>query len=305
MASLLRVIAGEFLKLRHSAALRMVWLLPVLFLLGELIVFERSLWGVAFLPADFLANTYGFVPLKVTGALWGGFFYPLAVAIAAGLLFRPEHRFHMWRHLQVQPVPRRDFFLAKALLAFLLCAAMLVFIWLGLWGIRIVSGWINPILAVPFQGLALARVLAWLWLGSLPVLGFYLWISDRISSLAVPVVFGLVGLLLTVAMGAQENPKPWRRDLIPWVTPYFSAQRVVIEVTGKQESNAASRVFQDEPDVLRLPSGKRIKTWQNVPDEVIFPPPPPTPRWIFLTFSLVGGAVILVLATLDSRRNRT
>lgn len=304
MMSLGRVVLAEGLKLRRSPALRLVWLLPLLFLAAHFLVFERPVLDLKVMP-DTFRPLYQTTPVKVAVALWGGFFHPLGLALLGGLLFRPEHRFRMWRHLQVQPLSRRSVFGAKVVLALTLSALMLLLIWTGLVMIRLWAGWHNPVLAVPLKAWDLARVLGWLWLAGLPVLAFYLWISDRISSLAVPVVFGLVALLLTAALGVQENSKPWRRDLIPFVTPYFAAQWVMLEVTGKQEAHLGAKVFQDEPDIIRLPSGRRVRTRQSVPDEVLFPPPMPTPKWILATFSLLGGAMMLGLGFLDAGRARS
>ncbi|MDP1830507.1 MAG: ABC transporter permease [Geothrix sp.] len=299
-----RLLAAEGLKLRRSAALRLVWLLPLLFLLIEFTAFERPLLGLKALTPPLQAHL-DTLQLKLVVALWGGFFHPLMLALLPALIFRPEHRFKTWRHLHALPLSRRGIFLAKAAFALLLSAALLALIGLLLWGERTLLGWANPVLALPFHGLRMAQVLGWLWLGSLPVLGLYLWISDRINSLAVPVVFGLVGLLLSIALTGQEQPQPWRRDLIPWVLPYAAAEQVVHQGPTQQEAHLAGTLFQPEPDVLRLPSGKKIKTRQNIPDHLLFPPPPPTPAWVLAAFSLGAGGALLVLGWADARRNRT
>lgn len=298
-----RLLTAEGLKLRRAPALRLVWLLPLLFLLVEGLLIERSFLGLRTLtPA--LKEKFDPLQIKMALALWGGFFHPLLIALLPALLFRPEHRFKTWKHLHALPTSRRGLFLAKALCAALLSAASLLLVGLLLWAERTALGWLNPVLALPFHGLQMAKVLGWLWLGSLPVLALYLWTSDRINSLAVPVVFGLVGLLLTMALTGQELPQPWRRDLIPWVLPYAAAEQVVHQGPAQQEAHLAVKEFQPEPNVLRLPSGKKIRTWQNVPDEVLFPPPPPTPRGLMAAFSLAAGALLLALGWADAGRNR-
>nr|WP_306672041.1 ABC transporter permease [Geothrix sp. SG10] len=296
-------MAAEGLKLRRSVALRLVWLLPLLFLLFESLVIERTFLSLRVLTPK-LQATFDLLQVKMVVALWGGFFHPLMLALLPALLFRPEHRFKTWRHLYAMPMSRRGIFLAKAISALLLSAAMLALISLLLAVERKVFGWINPLLAFPFHGLQMAKALGWLWLGSLPVMALYLWVSDRINSLAVPVVFGLVGLLLTMSLTGQELPQPWRRDLIPWVLPYAAAEQMIRSGPAQQQAHLAGSMFQPEKDVLRLPSGKKVRTWQNIPDEVLFPPPPPTPRWVLATFSLVAGAILLSLGYADAGRNR-
>ncbi|GLH66081.1 ABC transporter permease [Geothrix edaphica] len=303
MRAFFRLLAAEGMKLRRSPALRLVWLLPLLFVLVEGLVVERSFLGLRVLTPK-VKTTLDFLQVKMVVALWGGFFHPLMLAILPALLFRPEHRFKTWRHLHAMPLSRRGIFLAKATYALMLSAAMLILIGLLLWVDRRIMGWLSPLLAFHFHGLQMAKVLGWLWLGSLPVLALYLWLSDRINSLAVPVVFGLLGLLLTISLTGQELPQPWRRDLIPWVLPYAAAEQVVRSGPAQQEAHLAGALFQPEPNIVRLPSGKKIKTWQNIPDEMLFPPPPPTPSWLIATFSLLAGALMIGLGYADAGRNR-
>jgi hypothetical protein len=296
-------MAAEGMKLRRSPALRLVWLLPLLFALIEGLVIERPFLNLQALTPK-AKTTLDFLQVKMVVALWGGFFHPLMLAILPALIFRPEHRFKTWRHLHAMPLSRQGIFLAKATYALLLSAAMLILIGLLLWVDRRALGWLNPLLVFPFHGLQMAKALGWLWLGSLPVLALYLWISDRINSLAVPIVFGLLGLLLTISLTGQELPQPWRRDLIPWVLPYAAAEQMVRSGPSQQEAHLAGVLFQPEPNIVRLPSGKKIKTWQNIPDEMLFPPPPPTPSWLIATFSLLAGILILALGYADAGRNR-
>ena len=303
MPTFFHLMAAEGLKLRRSQVGRLVWLLPVLFVALEFLVFEVPTLGFKSMTPQFQA-VLATRPASLVLALWVCFFHPLMLALIPALLFRPEHRGKTWRHLYAMPVPRRGFYLAKAAWALMLCAGML-----GLLGLlllleqRAVDS-MNPILAHPVSGLRMLELFGWLWLGSLPVLAVYLWVSNRINSLAVPVMFGLVGLLLTVALTGQELPQPWRRDLIPWVLPYAVTERVVHEGPAQQAAHAAGQVFQPEADTIRLPSGRKVKTHQNVPPEALFPPPPPTPTWLLALFSAAGGGLLLALGWLDAGRPR-
>lgn len=304
MSAFSRLLNAEGLKLRRSPALRLVWVLPLLFILVEGLFIERPFLGLKAVNPKVLA-TLDTVQVKMLVALWGGFFHPLMLALLPALIFRPEHRSKTWRHLHALPTPRWGIYLAKVVYSLVLSAAMLVLVAFLLWVERKVLGAMNPLLALPFHGLDIARVLGWLWLGSLPVLALYIWVADRISSLAIPVVFGLVGLLLTVALTGQDMAQPWRRDLIPWVLPYAAAEKVVHRSeTNQQEAHAVGTIFQPEPDVLRLPSGKKVRTWQNVPDHVLFPPPPPTPNWLLAVFSIGAGLLLFAVGLIDARRNR-
>lgn len=303
MRSLLLLLGAEGLKLRRSAALRAVWLLPTIFLAVEWLLIERPALGIHAMTPKLQSSLDG-LQLKTLVGLWAGFFHPLLVAIVPALIFRPEHRFKTWRRLHAMPTSRRGIFLVKGAYTLALTAASLAILGLLMRVEHGIMGGLNPLLATPFQPLKVMRLLGWLWLGSLPVLAVYLWVSDRINSLAVPIVFGFLGLLLTVALTGQELPQPWRRDLIPWVLPYACAEQVVHEGRAQQAFHPAAAYFQTGPDVLRLPSGKRVKTWQNVPDDVLFPPPPPTPSWLLASFSLGAGFLLFLLGWADAAHDR-
>ena len=298
-----RLLATEVMKLRRSAAGRLIWLLPLLFVALEFLVFEPFPLGLkALTPAR--QASLDTLQIRMVVIFWGGFFQPLVLALLPALIFRPEHRFKTWRHLHAMPFPRRNVFLAKAVCTLLLSGCILALVGLLLLLERKALGSLNPILALPFHGFMMFKALAWLWLGSLPVSAIYLWVSDRISSLAVPIVFGLVGLLLAIALTGQELNQSWRRDLIPWVLPYAAAERVIHSGKAQQEAHAAGVPFQPEPDQLRLPSGKKYKLITNIPIEVAFAPPPPTPTWLLATFSCAAGALLLALGWLDGGRRR-
>jgi lantibiotic transport system permease protein len=303
MATFWNLMSAEFLKLRHSTALRLIWLFPALFLVLEFLFFERPMLSLKVQSPAFSAS-FDTQQLKIIGALWAGFFHPLLAALLPALLFRNEHRCKVWRHLHAMPVPRRSIFLAKAAVLAALSLGAFSLVGLGLGLERSLLARINPLLAFPWHGWEMAKVFGVLWIGSLPLFALYLWISDRVNSLAVPIVFGVIGLLLTIALGGSELAQPWKRDLIPWVLPYFCAQEAVHNYTPKETAHIATKIFQEEPNVLRLPNGRKVKTWQNIPDDVLFPPPQPTPLWVLLTFGLGAGVLLLGVGIVDSGRNR-
>lgn len=309
MRSFLRLMAAEALKLRHSGALRLAMLLPLLYLVIEFFVFERPALSLRALTPE-LYRVLDTLQVKMAGTLWAGFFHPLMLALLPALLFRPEHRYRVWGHLHAMPVSRRAIFLAKALTAAWLSAGMLLVLALGHWAERLLASKLNPLLDFPFHGWELARVLGWLWLGSLPLLAFYVWASDRINSLAVSVVFGLIGLMLTISLSGAEVPQAWRRDLIPWVLPYFCAQQAIGRPEARQETHIAGAPLRWEekppPDeeIIILPSGRRARIWSPVPWAQVFPPPKPTPPWVLALFSAGAGLMLLGFGAADAGRDR-
>jgi hypothetical protein len=299
MSPFFRLLAAEGMKLRRSPTLKLVWILPLLFLGLEFLILERPALGLRTFPPGFQALLEDGQAKLVVG-LWGGFFHPLVLALLPALVFRPEHRGKTWRHLHAMPVSRQKFFLAKAMTTLFLSAAILALIGLLLMLEREILGKVNPLLELPFHGMRMAKVLGWLWLGSLPALAVYLWVSGRINSLAVPVVFGSLGVLLAIALTGQEMDRPWHRDLNPWVLPYAAAERVIHTGPHQQEAHMGAKPFLPEPGWIRAPSGRKYKVYQNIPDELVFPPPPPTPVWLLATFSSFAGFLLLVLGYLDA-----
>jgi len=298
-----RLLRAESLKWRRAPVIRLVVLLPLLFVAFDFLLLERPGLTLHTL-SDSLRSTLEAFQGRLVVSVWGGFIHPLVVALVPALLFRPEHRFKTWRHLGAMPAGRRQLFLAKAVSVLGLTAFMLLFLGLLLWVERGLLGTFNPLLALPFHGRRMALILGWLWLGSLPVTVIYVWVSDRISSAAVPIVFGVAGLLLAITLTGQELDRPWRRDLIPWVLPYAAAERVIHGGPAQQEVHAAGRYFQPEADVIRLPSGRKVKVHANIPEDQLFPPPPPTSAWLLGTFSAAAGLLLLALAWLDAGHER-
>ncbi|HJW33762.1 MAG TPA: ABC transporter permease [Holophagaceae bacterium] len=305
MSTFLRLIRAEFIKLRRSPALRLIWLLPGLFVLVDFVVTGRFALGMRGMTPE-LQKLMINAPLKSIADQWSGYFHPLLIALLPALLLRPEHRFKAWKHLEVQPVGRRGFYLAKVTLLGLGFAGSLALVAVLLWSEWKLLGWLNPLARFAFPWQALGRVLGWSFLGSLPLLALYLWLADRINNAAVPVMFALVGLLLTMSLGGKELIPLWRRDFIPWVLPYTCAQQAIEDPSARQEVHSAQMPYYD-PATEVVPTSKRVgrlRVTQTAP-EALLKPPPPTPPWMLAVFSLVCGLALVGLGLVDSGRDRT
>lgn len=311
MPTFLRTLATEAIKLRRSGALRLVCLLPLAFLFLDFAILGRAAFSVSSSGAV-ETKQLAAMPLKAVGNLWAGYFHPMLVALLPALLFQPEHRFGLWKHLHALPVSPRIVFLGKWTTNLILSGVVLCLVAFGLWGEWSLLALINPLLSFPFPWREMARVMGWLYLGSLPLLALYTWLSDRINSGAVPIVFGLIGLMLTVSLSGQELYPSWRRDLIPWVLPYSCAQQAIEQSEARQTVHAAAIPFQREMDmsrlagkeVIRLPSGRKVTSYTTIPDFLLYPPPP-TPGWILATFSGAAGLLLLAIGLVDAgRKNR-
>jgi hypothetical protein len=298
-----RLFKAETKKLRGSSLGYMVWLLPLLFILFEFFFFQYRLFGIKVLP-DELFQAIDTLQIKMSAALWGAFFYPIFIAMTPALIFRIEHRYKMWKHLGAMPISQAHLYCVKAFLAVVLSLAALAFVWFLLMAEHNLMRYVAPQLQLQFHGYSIALVLGWLWLGSLPLTSIYLWMSNRINSVAVPVVFGIVGILLSLTLTSQELDENWKRDFIPWVTPNVCVMQILADTGADDRANLAGNLFTEEPDVIRLPSGKKITTWQNIPDHELFPPPPPTPKPVLASFSLIVCLLFTILGAIDAERCR-
>ena len=305
MPQFMNLLGSEVRKLRRSAALRLLWLFPALFILADFLVSGLPLLMTRQLTLE-AQNGLGAIPIRSLADTWSGYFHPLLLALLPPLLFRSEHRYSLWKHLHAQPVSRRAIFATKALvlgLSFgLVLGAILALLWLEY---RLI-GYLNPLVHAAFPWWALLRVLAWSYLGSLPLLGLYLWLSDRINNAAVPIMFAMVGLLLTISLGGKELTPMWRRDFIPWVLPYTCAQQAIDVPSVRQEMHAAQKPFYNEQkvDIPKVTTVGKFRIEFQAPDDFL-KPPPPTSKRALAAFSLGCALALLALGLVEAGRDRT
>jgi len=300
MGTFLRLTYAEALKVRRSSVLRLLLLLPLVFLVLDFWFFRRPLLPLQQLtPAGRAALEIA--PIQIVAAIWAGFFHPLLLALLPTLLVRAEHRFSLWKHLYIQPIAPGTLFLAKATLLLLLMIAVGAVLQIGLWAEGALLARLNPVLATPFPWIEMAKVLGWMFLGSMPLLALYLWLSHRVNHGAVPIALGLIGLVLSIALSRGEMNPPWQRDFIPWVTPYVCTQRAVERQEARQSVHLAAGQYKaitvEEKMAQEIKAGlsPRLIPW-------VFPPP--TPVWQLASFSLLAWAVMTLLGIVDVQRRR-
>ncbi len=304
MPVMVQLVRAEALKLRRSPALRLIWVLPTLFILLDFILTGFLALRVQHVTPE-IRHALESSPLKSLANYWSGYFHPLLLALMPALIMRSEHRFGLWKHLHVQPVPRRTLYLVKSLVLALAFGSALGLAEVLLWAEWAILGRLHPLVHFAFPWFKVAKLLAWSFLGSLPLLSLYLWLSDRINSGAVSIMFALVGLILTLSLGGNELDPMWRRDFIPWVLPYTCAQQSIDDVGARQEIPAAQLSY-NKPLKLERPKDITMGKQRIVID---FPddfgkPLPPTPAWMLAIFSLGSSIVFLGLGILEAGRNR-
>ncbi len=309
MAVWLRLLVAEGIKIRRSPAFYAVFLLPLLFVILDYRSFGRGLGLRPLTPPEL--NILPYLPLKSLAILWAGLFHPLLIALLPPLVFRAEHQSKMWKHIQALPISRRQFYFAKATVVLFLNALGLSVAALAMWGQWGALAFFRPQTAFVFPWYEVFKVLGWMFVGSIPLICFYLWVADRITASAVPIMLGLVGLTLTMALAGQEINPLWQRDLIPWVLPYTCTQRAIQHEEARQEAHIIAAPLQKEIVHAQMPNidDSRSKIKVRIISDLEYDGlglkrPDPTPTWLLVTFSLGAGALLLGMGLWDSGRDR-
>ncbi|MBS6395956.1 MAG: ABC transporter permease [Clostridiales bacterium] len=126
---------------------------------------------------------------------YSNFFYGPLIALYCACIWRVEHLNHNWNSLMTMPVPVRDVFLAKLMLAFVCTVGLQLWVWI----LFVISG-----KAVGLTGMPPAQILLWLLRGSaggLAIAALQLVLSMLIRSFAVPIALSLLGSILGLLAG--------------------------------------------------------------------------------------------------------
>lgn len=121
---------------------------------------------------------------------YANFFYAPLIALYCAYIWRVEHLNHNWNRLMTMPVPIRDVFLSKLILAMGCTLALQLWVWV----LFIIAG-----KAVGLPGLPPLQILLWLLRGSvggLAIAALQLVLSMIIRSFAVPIALALMGSIL-------------------------------------------------------------------------------------------------------------
>ena len=150
--------------------------------------------------------------------LWCLFLEPMVIAAFTALVGQIEHRGGGWDHLLTLPIARWRIFAAKILVILIASLVMtLLVICFTILG-TIFGGALGS--AVPLEPLPwrdLARKTALIFASTMALIAIQSWIALRFSNFVVPLVVGIGGTLVAMAVMMTRTQQA---DWFPWVLPF-------------------------------------------------------------------------------------
>jgi ABC-2 type transport system permease protein len=139
---------------------------------------------------------------------YANFFYGPLIALYCAYIWRIEHLNYNWNRLMTMPVPVRDVFLSKLMLA--LGCTVLLQLWM--WVLFLISGKI-----VGLQGMPPLEILLWILRGSvggLCIAALQLVLSMVIRSFATPIALALLESILGLLISSAGYGLFWPYSLM-------------------------------------------------------------------------------------------
>lgn len=178
---LLECVRMEQKKLRHSHLWMVFLVIPVI---------PAVLGAGNYLNNLELLKSEWFSLWTQYSLFYSNFFYGPLIALYCAYIWRVEHLNHNWNQLMTMPVPVRDVFLSKLMLALGCTVALQLWVLV----LFVITG-----KAVGLTGMPPAEIMVWILRGSIGGLGIaalQLVMSMIIRSFAVPIALALIGSIL-------------------------------------------------------------------------------------------------------------
>lgn len=201
-------------------------------ILNEVIKLKRSLVLMVCLAAPLCAATFPvmvmlnrpaakpWVQLLAEGAaVWAYFMFPMAVTALSVLMAQIEHGPRMWSHLLTLPTRRSSIFLAKVVVLVALVLLMALALYVFLYAAVLLATLLIPgarATGDPQAGETLVSLLLLNGAGLMMVV-IQLWVALRFRNFAVPLVVGIVGTFLALAVRSARQGV-----FLPWLAPAYT-----------------------------------------------------------------------------------
>lgn len=186
---MIRCIAAEWMKLKHSR----IWLILIILPIISVLIGSANF----FMNQGVLQNEWYSLWSQVS-LFYGEFFFPLLIAICCAYVWRLEHFNHNWYMIMTAPVKRTSIFIAKIAVVSLLLFFVQGFFFI----LYIIAGNIIG-LSTEIPG----ELVGWFlrgWMASITIGTLQLALSMRFRSFALPIGIGLCATVFGLAMYIAE-----------------------------------------------------------------------------------------------------
>lgn len=221
---MIRALTSELLKIKGSKFLPLLSAAPIG--LGALV-------GLAMLSA---AKTPSWRAIfnDFTLPLWCLFLLPMSVVTFTALLAQIDHNSRAFEHLLSLPVPRWWVFLSKIIIAcgavFLMSFMMLILISSSATSTAWITGKNIP---GSLEGITVLKTTSLIAASALPLTILQMWVGLRFKSFIIPMGFGIIGILITLAIALTGTGKA---DWAPHAQPFLILTKPDISLARAQIS---------------------------------------------------------------------
>ncbi len=202
------VLWSEWLKVRRSLVIWLVLLLIPLFL---------TIVGVT----NYTTNIHVFEEAGLVGwrgtwtqveFLHGMVLCPVLSSVFVALLCRFEHVDGGWKQLLTFPLPKRDIYFSKMIVAWLLVGMTNIVLFLFFYMIGNIMGVTGDFPFMKLLGLFLGG-----WLASLPLISLQLWLSTQWKNFVLPIAINFAFVMPNVFITSSKYGKYY-----PWAQPAYA-----------------------------------------------------------------------------------
>lgn len=167
-------------------------------------------------PSQTDASTWA-VFFQQTYVFWGILMLPLFVTLETSLLAALEHQEGHWKQVLIQPVRRSRLHLAKLITGLFLLAASLVSLWVSIFVMGTILGWIKPEYGFTLASLPWSASLYYLGLSlvaSFWILSLHHWAALRWRGHVTPLALGIAATVAGFIIIQSDY-----RFYYPWALP--------------------------------------------------------------------------------------
>lgn len=222
--TLLRVLHAELLKMKRTAALKMVVIAPGLIVL--LVAFMASQTPFSLLGRNGATDQWARLA-RIILRFWAFLLLPLYIALQTALLAGLDHSENHWKSLLARPVPRWTLYVAKLIVVAAMTAASTLVLLCGIFAAGAILPRLQAELAFgpPVPWAAIVKDGCQIMGLAFLALTIQHWVSLRWRSFSVAIGVGILATVVGIfAVAAGQQVGSWPQ-YFPWSLPMLVLSR--------------------------------------------------------------------------------